>query len=110
MFNFSDGALLMFMGGLMALARNAPATIWRWLYSRAVITVEVQNNDVIFDWLTAWLAEQPYSRRARNLTATARQSADGQKIRSSRAYRDRERVPSCRRWRAISASICTCSL
>lgn len=81
MFNLSDGAFLMVLGALMALARNAPLVIWRWLYSRFVITVEVQNNDVVFDWLLAWLAEQPYSKRARNLTATSRQSADGTRTR-----------------------------
>lgn len=73
--------LLMFTGALLALARKLPGQIWRWTYSRVIITVEVQNTNAVFDWISAWLAEQPYSKRARNLTAEAKNSPDGERLR-----------------------------
>lgn len=67
---FSGGASLMVLGGAMALLRHLPMRIWAFLLRRIMITVEVPDRDPAFRWLQGWVAQQSYSRRARNLSLT----------------------------------------
>lgn len=67
----SGGIVLMLTGALIALCRNAPKQLWVFMLRRISIVVDVSNDDPLFAWLSLWLAEHPYSRRARILTATS---------------------------------------
>lgn len=66
----SGGFVLMITGGIIAYARNLPGRLWGQLKSQFVVTVEIANNDPLFDWITLWLNDHPYSQRTRNLIAT----------------------------------------
>lgn len=67
----SGGLVLMLTAGLMALCRKLPIQIWLFALRRFTIVVDVSNDDPLFAWLSLWLAEHPYSRKARALTATS---------------------------------------
>ncbi|MFO0959471.1 MAG: AAA family ATPase [Isosphaeraceae bacterium] len=67
---FSGGASLMVLGGAMALLRNLPMKVWGFILRRIMITVEVPDRDPAFRWLQSWVAQQSYTRRARNLSLT----------------------------------------
>ena len=67
----SGGIVLMLTGSILALCRQVPSRLWRSLTSRLIVSVDVSNDDPIFEWLSLWLAAHPYSRRARRLTAAA---------------------------------------
>jgi chaperone BCS1 len=73
----SGGFLLMLSGGLMALLRSIPGKLWNWFKKQFILSVDVTNDDPIFEWLALWLANHPYSRRARMLTATTRRTEWG---------------------------------
>lgn len=66
----SGGLVLMFTGSLIAFARNLPMRLWGKLRDQFVVEVGVMNNDPLFDWITLWLNDQPYSQKARRLTAS----------------------------------------
>lgn len=68
----SAGLLLMVVGSLLVMAKKWPLYIAEWVQRRFVIEVDVHSSSEVFDWLALWLDEQPYSRRARRLTATAK--------------------------------------
>jgi chaperone BCS1 len=74
---FSGGLVLLLTGSLIALLRKAPEQVWRWLLRRFTIAIDVSNDDPLFAWLTLWLAEQPYSQRARILTGTSERDEYG---------------------------------
>jgi chaperone BCS1 len=73
----SGGILLMVLGSLVALCRRLPARAWQWFARRVIVTVDVSNDDPIFQWLSVWLAAQPYSKRARSLTASSKRDVWG---------------------------------
>lgn len=70
----SGGLVLMLMASLLALCRKLPLHLWRFLLRRFTIVIDVSNDDAVFAWLTLWLADHPYSKRARTLTASAERS------------------------------------
>ena len=73
----SGGLVLGVVGSLIALCRQLPGKFFAWLKRRLIVTVDVTNDDPIFEWLSLWLANHPYSRRARSLTAKSRRDDYG---------------------------------
>lgn len=73
----SGGLVLMFVGAVGAYARRLPGRIYHWLLSRCIITLDITNEDPVFFWLAGWLSQQPYSRRARNLSVTTYRDSYG---------------------------------
>lgn len=73
----SGGLVLGIVGSLIALCRQLPEKFFAWLKRRLIVTVDVTNDDPIFEWLSLWLADHPYSRRARSLTARSRRDDYG---------------------------------
>lgn len=73
----SGGIILMLTGSVIALCRRLPLQLWEWFQRRFTISIDVSNDDPLFGWLALWLAEQPYSRRARSLTATSERDEYG---------------------------------
>ena len=65
----SGGFVLMVTGAAMALLRNLPGEVWAKIKSQCMIAVSVNQGDPLFDWITLWLNEHPYSRKARWLKA-----------------------------------------
>lgn len=65
------------LGSVVALCRRFPLRAWAWLQRRLIVTVDVSNDDPIFQWLSVWLSKQPYARRARNLSATSKRDLWG---------------------------------
>jgi chaperone BCS1 len=68
----TGGFALMFTGALMALCRRVPHTAWGWVKRRFTVTVEMLNTDPVFDWMSEWLDEHPYSKRATRLTVSTK--------------------------------------
>jgi mitochondrial chaperone BCS1 len=66
----SGGFMLMITGSIIAFARNLPAKIWGRLREQFIVEVSVMNHDPLFDWITLWLNDHPYSRKTRRLLAT----------------------------------------
>ena len=73
----SGGLVLGIVGSLIAVSRQLPAKFFAWVKRRLIVTVDVTNDDPIFEWLSLWLASHPYSRRARSLTARSRRDDYG---------------------------------
>lgn len=73
----SGGLVLLLATSLLALCRKVPGKLWVWLLRRVTVTVDVSNDDPLFGWLSLWLAENPYSKRARSLTATSERDEYG---------------------------------
>jgi chaperone BCS1 len=67
---FSGGLTLMVIGSAAAMLRRLPGRIWAFLERRLSIAVEIPDRDPAFRWVEGWLAEQRYSRRARDLSLT----------------------------------------
>lgn len=67
----SGGIVLMLTAGIVAFCRKLPAALWAWLIRRLTIVIDVSNDDALFAWLSLWLAEHPYSKKSRSLTATS---------------------------------------
>ncbi len=65
----SGGLVLMFFGGLLATLRKIPEKLWDWTKGRFSVTVHVTSDSPVFEWLTLWLDEHPYSKKARRLKA-----------------------------------------
>jgi chaperone BCS1 len=72
----SGGLLLMAAGAAIAWFRNLPAAVWGWLLRRCTISVDVVTPDPAFRWLSVWLDAQPYAKRARALSATAKREGE----------------------------------
>lgn len=66
----TGGFLLMITGSIIALARSLPLRIWTKIKGQFVVSVTVMNTDPLFDWITLWLNDQPYSKKTRRLHAT----------------------------------------
>lgn len=73
----SGGLVLGIVGSLIALCRQLPGKFFAWLKRRVMVTVDVTNDDPVFEWLSLWLANQPYSKRARCLTVHSRRNDRG---------------------------------
>lgn len=67
---FGGGFLLLLSGAAMALLRNIPGKIYDLLMNQISVTVEILNSDPTFEWLTLWLNEHPYTKKARRLTVS----------------------------------------
>lgn len=65
----SGGLVLMLFGGILATLRKIPEKMFDWTKSRFSITVHVTSDSPVFEWLTLWLDEHPYSKKARRLNA-----------------------------------------
>jgi mitochondrial chaperone BCS1 len=76
----SGGIVLMLSASVIALCRKLPQQLWTWFVRRVTVVVDVSNDDPLFAWLSLWLAEHPYSRRARTLTATSERDDYGRSI------------------------------
>lgn len=76
----SGGLVLMLTAGVMALCRKLPGQLWDFMLRRLTIVVDVSNDDPLFAWLSLWLAEHPYSHKARALTATSERDDYGRAI------------------------------
>ena len=63
------GLLLMGTGSILALLRNIPFTIWNKLKSQYLVSVSVSATDPLFEWITIWLADHPYSKKTRRILA-----------------------------------------
>lgn len=66
----SGGLILSGLAGVVVLMRQKGAAGIGWLYRQFVISMEVRNTDVSFDWLIYWLDQQPYSKKSRKLTVS----------------------------------------
>ena len=73
----SGGFILMLSGSLIALCRHVPYQVGRWIKRRVIVEVDISNDDPLFAWISLWLAEHPYSQRARALTATSERDEYG---------------------------------
>lgn len=80
---FAGGIALMFVGAITALCRRVPEDLWQWLKRQCTVTLDVMNSDPAFDWITDWLNESAYAKRARKISlSTARgDSSDDEQIR-----------------------------
>jgi chaperone BCS1 len=67
----------MLTGSLIALCRKLPLHLWHFILRRVSIVVDISNDDPLFAWLSLWLAQHPYSQRARSLTATSERDEHG---------------------------------
>lgn len=66
---FGGGLLLMGTGSVIAMLRNLPNNIWNRIRSQYIVSVSVSASDPLFEWITLWLAEHPYSRKTRRIRA-----------------------------------------
>lgn len=64
------GLVLMFTGSMIALARNTPTRILRWIRNRFTRSITIENRDPLFDYVTYWLDGQERFYKARQLKAT----------------------------------------
>jgi hypothetical protein len=82
------GLVLMATGSLIALARNVPLTIWGKIKHQFLISATVYNTDPLFDWISVWLNEHPYTKKARDIMAATKEEL--QKVVDSEDYDDGE--------------------
>lgn len=80
----SGGLVLMVLGAIVAYARRLPGRGISWLQRRFIITLDITNEDPVFFWMAGWLSQQPYTRRARNLSVTTYRDHYGNVRNSSR--------------------------
>jgi hypothetical protein len=66
----SGGLVLTITASIIAFARNLPMKIWGHIREQFMVEVTVLNNDPLFDWITLWLNDHPYSKKTRRLMAT----------------------------------------
>lgn len=66
----SGGLFITITASIIAFARNLPMRIWKSLREQFMVEVSVMNNDPLFDWITLWLNDHPYSKKTRRLLAT----------------------------------------
>lgn len=72
---FGGGALLMGAGGILASLRNIPVRILGWLEHQFTCTVEVKSGSSIFEWVTYWLEQQNYMKKARRIAAITKKGS-----------------------------------
>jgi len=79
------GLILMFTGSIIALLRNLPPTIMGKIRSQFVVSVSVLETDPLFEWITIWLADNPYSKKTRRIRAKTKEES-----RSEREEKEKE--------------------
>lgn len=79
----SGGLFLIIATSLLALGRNAPAAAWKWLKRQFIISVEIVNNDPLFDSVSLFLDQHPYGQRCRTLAAQMRHVEEAEAERST---------------------------
>lgn len=67
---FGGGLMLMISGFVLALARDIPMQVFEWIKRQVTISVLVNNSDPCFNWLTLWLNDHPYTKKARRLAVS----------------------------------------
>lgn len=68
----SAGIGLMVVNYLISLLRTWIRQLWNAITSRFFFTLFIDSNDEAYQWLLEWLAEQPYSKTARNMSVRTR--------------------------------------
>lgn len=67
----------MLMGSVLYVLRAAPVKLAHWLYDALTVTLVVNSDDGVFDWVNEWLSRHEYAKRARRLKlTTGRASVD----------------------------------
>jgi len=69
------GFMLMAAGSVIALLRHLPSDIWAKIKSQCMVSVTVVQGDPLFDWITIWLSDHPYSKKTRRILATTKESS-----------------------------------
>lgn len=67
---------LMGLGGILTGLRNIPGKLWYFLQRKFILTVEVYDDDPLFNQLTLWLEQIPYAKKARFVNAKVRYEKD----------------------------------
>lgn len=62
---------LSMVGSLMLILRGVPGILWTVLLRQATVELTIYNTDPTFRWISIWLAQHPYSARARRLQLAA---------------------------------------
>lgn len=65
----------MALGATLASLRHIPMRIWGLIRSRLRVTLEVTSDSPSYYWLSLWLSQHPYTRRARNVMVLTDRSA-----------------------------------
>lgn len=58
------------MGGLIYWAREMPKQLWTLFLRTCTVELSVSNSDAAFEWIEAWLAQQPYAKVTRRVRLT----------------------------------------
>jgi chaperone BCS1 len=67
----------MLMGSALYALRTAPVKLGHWLYDALTVTLVINSDDGVFDWVNEWLSRHEYAKRARRLKlTTGRSSSD----------------------------------
>jgi BCS1-like protein/ATPase family protein associated with various cellular activities (AAA) len=74
----TSGFVLLVIGGLLAYLRSVPVTVYRYVKSRFVFSIEVVQTDDAFGWLIAWLDQHPSVQRSKRLVIQTRRLDDDQ--------------------------------
>src|SRR5579872_3428856 len=67
---FTGGVGLGVLGSLGYALRSIPAKIGSFLEHQFIVEVDIQNSDVLFDWVRLWFNAHPYTGKSRFLSAT----------------------------------------
>jgi hypothetical protein len=73
---FGGGLVLMLAGAVMALLRQVPDHLLKWIKGRFTVSVMIVDRDPLFEWARLWLDAHPYSKRTRNLMCSLHREAD----------------------------------
>lgn len=66
----SGGLALGGVGGFLVWMKGIPNQIMGWIERQIFVTIEVYNQDPLYDTLKEWLDNHPYSKKARWLNAS----------------------------------------
>jgi chaperone BCS1 len=72
------GLMLMLTGAFLAACRQVPVNLWKWIQRRLWVSVEILDEEPMFEWFRLWLYQHPYTKRARALTVSMRGSDEGE--------------------------------
>lgn len=73
----SGGLVLMIVGGIIAYCRPLPGRLWALIQRQCTVSIEIHERDTAHYWIMLWLEQQPYSRRARDLTVQTFHTSGG---------------------------------
>jgi chaperone BCS1 len=65
------------IGGALAMARNLPLRLWRWMMLGISAQLTVRSEDPVFWWIVNWLSESSYGRSARRMRLESRMATAG---------------------------------